>query len=61
MAKVTPGSWTLTNSVSPSGEKQAPANSESLARLNASGKLSPYSVMPATNWASSSLSVHITA
>jgi hypothetical protein len=34
MAKVTPGSWTLTNMVSPSGEKQAPANSESHARLN---------------------------
>ena len=47
MAKVVPGTWTFTNSVPPSGEKVAPANSSSLSRLWASGNVWPPGVIPA--------------
>jgi hypothetical protein len=41
MAKVVPGLWTFTNIVRPSGEKQAPQNSESLAALRATFQIRP--------------------
>ena len=45
IAKVRPGSWMLTNSVCPSGENVAPANSASLAGLSANGNVRPSSLI----------------
>src|SRR6185503_13312832 len=46
IANVIPGFWMLTNSVRPSGEKHAPANSTSLYALRARWYRRPLGVMP---------------
>jgi hypothetical protein len=50
IAKVSAGEpWMFTNSVSPSGENVAPANSSSVAALNANAKVSPFSLIPTSH------------